>query len=196
MESASQLTSFLFARSCSITSSLPAANVMHPSAASCNGLSFSNVASGRTPMWTAVTPACAARGRGVTCYRCHVLPRHALGLVLALSVTSMYSVITGRRVDLLSLGPILYSATRSTASVRYERGARNFSGCRSGVTGDGAPAEATGRRGAISTRGLGAQKLGKPLPDQQSGAGVEARLAGVGGTERAPPQRLVGRRAG
>ena len=149
MESASQLTSFLFARSCSITSSLPAANVMHPSAASCKGLSCSNVASGRTPMWTAVTPACAARGGGVTCYRCHVLPRHALGLVL--SVTSMYSVITGRRVDLLSLGPILYSATRSTASVRYESGARNFSGCRSGVTGAGAPTEATGRLGAIST---------------------------------------------
>ena len=117
----------------------------------------------------------------MTCYRCHVLPRHALGLVL--SVTSMYSVITGRRVDLLSLGPILYSATRSTASVRYERGARNFSGCRSGVTGDGAPAEATGRRGAISTRGVGAQKLVKPLPDQQSGGGRERHGVGRRGVE-------------
>jgi hypothetical protein len=70
MESASQPTSFLLARSCSITSSLPAAKVMHPSAASCAGLSCSNVVSGRTPMWAAVTPACAAQGRGgVTHYR-------------------------------------------------------------------------------------------------------------------------------
>lgn len=50
-------------------------------------------------------------------------------------VTSMYSVITGRRVNLLSLGPSLYSVTRSTASARYDSGARNFSGCSSGVTG-------------------------------------------------------------
>ena len=124
-------------------------------------------------MWAAVTPACAARGRAVTCYRCDVLPRQPLGLVLAVSVTSMYSVITGRRVDLLSLGPILYSATRSTASVRYESGARNFSGCRSGVAGT--PTEVTGRRGAISTRGVGAQKIVKPL--------ISRAAAGVRGTE-------------
>ena len=46
MESASQPTSFLLARSCSITSSLPAANVMHPSAALCAGPSCS-------PQWGA-----------------------------------------------------------------------------------------------------------------------------------------------
>ena len=43
--------------------------------------------------------------------------------------TSMYSVISGKRLNLLSLGPILNSAMRSIASVRY--GARNFSGCSS-----------------------------------------------------------------
>ena len=154
MESASQPTSFLLARSCSITSSLPAANVMHPSAALCAGPSCSSVASGRTPVWAAVTPACTAQGRVVTHSRFGEGSRHALGLVLAVGVTSMYSVITGRRVNLLSLGPSLYSVTRSTASATYDSGARNSSGCSCGVIGVDAAAAASGCRGAISTRSV------------------------------------------
>ena len=154
MESASQPTSFLLARSCSITSSLPAANVMHPSAALCAGPSCSSVASGRTPIWAAVTPACTAQGRVVTHSRFGEGSRHALGLVLAVGVTSMYSVITGRRVNLLSLGPSLYSVTRSTASATYDSGARNSSGCSCGVIGVDAAAAASGCRGAISTRSV------------------------------------------
>eukprot|EP00964_Phaeocystis_antarctica_P156340 scaffold125943_cov60-Phaeocystis_antarctica.AAC.1 len=149
MESASQPTSFLLARSCSITSSLPAANVMHPSAALCAGPSCSSVASGRTPIWAAVTPACAAQGRVVTHSRFGEGSQHALGLVLAVGVTSMYSVITGRRVNLLSLGPSLYSVTRSTASATYDSGARNSSGCSCGVIGVDAAVAASGCRGAI-----------------------------------------------
>ena len=129
MERASQLTRLALARSCSITSSLPAAKVMHPSAASWAGTRCSSAVSGRMPMCAAITPPCGSRKP--ECYA----PSHLRGgtlfgeVVAGVAVTSKYSVISGRRLNLLSLGPNLYSVMRSTASARYDSGARNFSGC-------------------------------------------------------------------
>ena len=85
-----QRTSRASARSCSMTSSEPAANVMHASAASCTGMSCSRTCSASRPEWLATTPP------------------------------SMYRVMSGSRVSRLSAGPSRYAATSSTARNKYE----------------------------------------------------------------------------